>query len=91
MDVHWDHGGAYQDFDRKSPLTTQHGKVDVVKSLNLPRPTLAVGDGATDAAMRPAVDAFYAFTAFQRREAVLAAADREVDSFDQLKPFVLEP
>ena len=80
-----------QDFDRKSPLTTQHGKVDVVKSLNLPRPTLAVGDGATDAAMRPAVDAFYAFTAFQRREAVLAAADREVDSFDQLKPFVLEP
>lgn len=91
VDVRWDHGGTYQDFDRQSPLTTQHGKVDVVRRLNLPRPILAVGDGATDAAMRPAVDAFYAFTAFQRRAAVIAAADSEVSSFDQLKHFVLEP
>ena len=89
VDVQWDHAGTYQDFDRASPLTTQHGKVDVVTSLNLPRPILAVGDGATDAAMRPAVDSFVAFTAFQRRNAVVAAADREVGDFAELKDLVL--
>ena len=90
VDVQWDHTGRYQDFDRASPLTTQHGKVDVVRSLNLPRPILAVGDGATDAAMRPAVDSFVAFTAFQRREAVVASADREVRDFAELRDLVLD-
>lgn len=89
VDVHWDHSGVYQDFDRQSPLTTQHGKVAVVKSLNLPRPILAVGDGATDAAMRPAVDSFVAFTAFQRREAVVAAADGEIRDFAELRALLL--
>ena len=89
VDMHWDHSGTYQDFDRASPLTTQHGKVDVVRSLNLPRPILAVGDGATDAAMRPAVDSFVAFTGFQRREAVVAAADREIHDFSELRDLVL--
>ena len=89
VDVQWDHAGTYQDFDRASPLTSQHGKVDVVRSLALPRPILAVGDGATDAAMRPAVDSFVAFTAFQRRDAVVAAADREVRDFAELRDLVL--
>jgi phosphoserine phosphatase len=89
VDVQWDAAGAYQDFDRKSPLTTQHGKVEVVKQLALPRPILAVGDGATDAAMRPAVDSFIAFTAFQRRQAVVAAADGEVASFTELGALIL--
>ena len=90
VDVLWDHAGTYQDFDRASPLTTQHGKVEVVRGLNLPRPILAVGDGATDAAMRPAVDSFVAFTAFQRRDAVVAAADREVRDFAELRDLVLD-
>lgn len=90
VDVQWDHDGAYQDFDRLSPLTTQTGKLKVVGQLNLPRPILAVGDGATDAAMRPAVDSFVAFTAFQRRDAVVAAADAEVRSFDELRA-ILQP
>ena len=89
VDVQWDHSGTYQDFDRASPLATQNGKVEVVRSLNLPRPILAVGDGATDAAMRPAVDSFVAFTAFQRRDAVVAAADREVRDFAELRDLVL--
>lgn len=89
VDVQWDHSGTYQGFDRASPLTTQTGKVDVVRSLNLPRPILAVGDGATDAAMRPAVDCFGAFTAFQRREAVVVAADREILDFSELRDLVL--
>ena len=89
VDVQWDHAGIYQDFDRASPLATQNGKVEVVRSLTLPRPILAVGDGATDAAMRPVVDSFIAFTAFQRREAVVAAADREIGDFAELRELVL--
>lgn len=89
VDVQWDHAGTYEDFDRQSPLTTQFGKVEVVRTLALPRPILAVGDGATDAAMRPIVNSFVAFTAFQRREAVVAAADGEVRSFDELRSIVV--
>lgn len=89
VDVQWDDAGAYQDFDRQSPLTTLHGKMEVVRTLNLPRPILAVGDGATDAAMRPAVDSFVAFTAFQRRQAVVEAAYGEVRSFDELRSIVV--
>jgi hypothetical protein len=45
---------------------------------------LAVGDGATDLAVRPAVDAFAAFTGFVRRDAVVRAADFELSTFDEL-------
>jgi phosphoserine phosphatase len=88
-DVHavrltFDAAGTYVDFDRASPLTTQEGKSAVARSLDLPRPVLAVGDGATDAAMRPAVDAFAAFTGFVRREPVVRAADFVIPSFDSL-------
>lgn len=93
-DVHavrllFDQSGSYADFDRTSPLTTQDGKCTVVRALALPRPILAVGDGATDAAMAPAVDTFAAFTGFVRRTAVVAAADVEVRSFDDLLELVL--
>lgn len=67
-----------------SPLTTQTGKVSVVRSLSLPRPTLAVGDGATDLAMAPAVDAFAAYIGFVRRDAVVAGATLVLDSFAAL-------
>jgi phosphoserine phosphatase len=89
VDVRWDDAGHYVDFDRSSPLATQDGKPRVVERLALARPILAVGDGATDAAMRPAVDSFVAFTAFQRREAVVRAADAEVRGFAELRGIVL--
>jgi phosphoserine phosphatase len=72
-----------------SPLTTSEGKRAIVRSLTLPRRILAMGDGATDLAMRPEVDAFAAFTGFVRREQVLAAADFFLTSFDQLVDVVL--
>lgn len=89
VDVQWGRAGTYEDFDRQSPLTTQSGKVEVVRALDLPRPILAVGDGATDAAMRPAVDSFVAFTGFHRREAVVAVADGEVAGFGELGTLIL--
>ncbi|MFI5256397.1 MAG: HAD-IB family phosphatase [Gemmatimonadales bacterium] len=81
--------GVYAGYDRTSPLTTSDGKRVVVESLKLPRRVVAVGDGATDLAMRPAVDLFAAFTGFARRAAVVAGADVVIDSFDQLVELVL--
>jgi phosphoserine phosphatase len=81
--------GAYMDFDAASPLATATGKRAVAESLALPRRILAMGDGATDLAMRPAVDAFAAFTGFVRRENVVNSADIVLASFDQLVELVL--
>ena len=81
--------GAYAGYDTASPLATAAGKRGVVELLALPRRILAVGDGATDLAVRPAVDAFAAFTGFVRRDAVVKAADFVVPSFDQLTALVL--
>lgn len=89
VDVRWDDAGRYVDFDRASPLATQQGKRTILERLQLLRPILAVGDGATDAAMRPAVDSFVAFTGFQRRDAVVRAADAEARGFTALREIVL--
>jgi phosphoserine phosphatase len=69
---------------RPTPLTTQAGKLEIVRALYLPGPILAVGDGATDLAMAPAVDAFAAYIGFVRRDAVVAGAALVLDSFATL-------
>jgi phosphoserine phosphatase len=89
VSLRFDAGGAYAGYDEKSPLSTQTGKESIVRDLDLPRPLLAVGDGATDAAMRGAADAFAAYTGFVRRAGVIAAADLEIPSFDRLAEIVL--
>jgi len=81
--------GDYEGHDAASPLTTAMGKRDVVEALALPPRVLAVGDGATDLAIRPVVDAFAAFTGFVRRDSVVQQADLVIDSFDQLTGIVL--
>ncbi len=80
--------GEYS-FERGSPLTRSAGKIEIAERLRLPRPTLAVGDGMTDLAMRPALDAFAAFTGFVRRAPVAAQADFEIASFQELVSLVL--
>ena len=84
-----DASGAYAGFDSTSPLTTTAGKRAVADALALPPRILAVGDGATDLAMRPAVDSFAAFTGFVRRQPVVEGADIVLESFDQLVELVL--
>jgi phosphoserine phosphatase len=81
--------GDYEGYDASSPLATAVGKRAVVESLALAPRVLAVGDGATDLAIRPVVDAFAAFTGFVRREAVVNDADFVVESFEQLQELVL--
>lgn len=85
----WNAEGEYVDYDRAAPTARQRGKLETVAALDLPRPVLAVGDGATDLEMRPAVDTFAAFTGFVRRAGVVASADCELASFDALRGFVL--
>jgi phosphoserine phosphatase len=89
VDVEIDGNGGYRSYDARSPMTTATGKRGVVESLGLPRRLVAVGDGATDLAIRPVADAFAAFTGFVRREPVVAGADVVVDSFDHLAELVL--
>jgi phosphoserine phosphatase len=81
--------GDYDGFDERSPLATAVGKRTVVEALALPPLVLAVGDGATDLAIRPVVDAFAAYTGFIRRDAVVQDADLVVETFDQLTDIVL--
>jgi phosphoserine phosphatase len=71
-----------------SPLATAGGKLTVVTDLRLPRPALAVGDGVTDLEMRPAVDAFAAFTGYVRRPEVVGEADAEVGDFTSLATWI---
>ncbi|GAC1648584.1 MAG: phosphoserine phosphatase SerB [Gemmatimonadaceae bacterium] len=89
VSVRFDAAGLFDHYDVQSPLATTQGKPVVVRSLRLPRPVLGVGDGATDLAMRPAVDAFAAYTGFTRRELVVREADYELRSFDELTHLVI--
>ena len=73
--ISFDGGGAYADFERASPLARSGGKAQVLRAWGLPRPALLVGDGATDAEARPAVDAFAAYMGVAYRPAVAEAAD----------------
>lgn len=87
--VRYDASGAIDALDGEQPLATALGKPMVVGALRLPAPVLAVGDGMTDAALRPVVAAFAAFTGFVRREPVVAGADHVVPSFEALARLVL--
>jgi phosphoserine phosphatase len=89
VSLRFDASGGYAGYDEASPLATQEGKRAVVERLALPGPVLAVGDGATDLAVRPAVDAFAAYVGFVRRPAVADAADFELASFQALAEAVL--
>lgn len=89
VSISFDASGGFLGYDEKSPLATQHGKKDIGAMLKLRRPSLAVGDGVTDAAMRESTNAFAAFTGFVRREPVVQAADYVVASFRELTDLVL--
>ena len=83
--------GEYAGFDASSPLGMEGGKLVLVRALELPQPILGVGDGITDAEMKPALDAFALFTAHVRRDVAARAADVELSSFAELVAYVLVP
>jgi phosphoserine phosphatase len=75
--VEFDPAGEYAGFDAASPLARQDGKRIVIQQWRppVPRPSLLVGDGATDLEARPAVDCFAAYAGVAARAAVIAGAD----------------
>ena len=89
VEVEYDADGVATRVRGDAPLTRSGGKPQVVATLALPRPVLAVGDGATDAELIPVVDRFFAFTGVVRREAVVTRASDEVQSFARLTQIVL--
>jgi phosphoserine phosphatase len=89
VEIRFDSQGRYDGWDAASPLATATGKGIVLRSLDLPAPILAVGDGVTDLAMRSAGASLAAFTGFVRREVVVQGADHVLTSFDELRSLVL--
>jgi phosphoserine phosphatase len=82
-DVTLDARGEYAGYDADNPLTRDGGKLTVVRGLSLRRPILAVGDGNTDLAIKPAVDAFAAYVGYVRRDTVVAGAAFVVARFTE--------
>src|SRR5690606_37022365 len=73
--IDFDAAGNYAGFEGDSPLARSGGKADVIRQWSLPRPSLMVGDGATDLEARPEVDCFVAYMGVAYREAVASGAD----------------
>ena len=90
VSVFFDEDGGYAGFDHASLLTRQSGKRTIVGQMKLKGPILAVGDGMTDLEIKAVVQGFAAFTAFTRREPVIAQADFVIENFDQLRDLILE-
>jgi len=81
--VLFDAQGNYVDFDRRSPLWRNGGKVDVMRALPPGhRPTALVGDGITDLEAAVAVDRFVGFGGVEVRTAVKARSSHWVEEPD---------
>ncbi len=88
-DVHavplfFDRKGEYAGYDQEHPCSKQLGKRTVISGLQLDPPSLLIGDGMTDAEVKPVVDAFAAYTGAVRRAKIVAMADFELTSFFEL-------
>jgi phosphoserine phosphatase len=73
--IECDAAGEFMGFERDCPLTRSGGKPEVIRDWDLPRPSLLVGDGATDLEAKPVVDAFAAYMGIAFRPNVAAGAD----------------
>ncbi|MBU1324974.1 MAG: phosphoglycerate dehydrogenase [Alphaproteobacteria bacterium] len=71
---------------RSNPILLPQGKAAAIRALNLTGPVVMIGDGWTDAEVRlaGAADRFVAFTEIVRRERVVAAADSEAATLDEV-------
>lgn len=72
-------------FDTTNPLSSNNGKSERLKSLNLPGDIYVIGDGYTDYEIKRAglANKFFAFTENVEREQVLSKADHVAPSLDE--------
>ena len=85
-DLTYDESGRVTGVDAANPLSEAGGKAVAIGAAGFPGPVVMIGDGWTDAEVRlaGAADRFYAFTEVVRRERVVAAADAEAASLDEV-------
>ena len=85
-DLTYDAEGVVTGVDDANPLSHENGKPTAIKALALKGPVVMVGDGWNDAEVKlgGAADRFYAFTEIARRDKVVAVADGEAKSIDEL-------
>jgi phosphoserine phosphatase len=89
VDVFFGEDGSYTGFANDHPCAQQNGKAAVVRTLDLRAPILAVGDGITDAELKPVISTFVAFIGVIARDPVIERADHTVRTFAELVPLVL--
>lgn len=82
---HFDEQGQVIGFDKENPLSSNNGKVEQLKQLNLPGDVYVIGDGYTDYEIKHAglANKFYAFTENVERENVKNRADHIAPSLDE--------
>ncbi len=85
-DLIYDEAGRVTGIDAANPLSEAGGKAVAIRAAGFSGEVVMVGDGWTDAEVKlaGAADRFYAFTEIVRRERVVAAADAEVASLDEV-------
>ena len=73
-------------FNKNNPLSKSHGKVEIVKSLNLKGKVIVIGDGYTDYEIKRDgyADTFFLFIENIKRDSVIKSADYLLKSLDQL-------
>jgi D-3-phosphoglycerate dehydrogenase / 2-oxoglutarate reductase len=81
----FDNDGRITGFDASNVLSSNNGKVEKLKELNLQGDVYVIGDGYTDYEIKAAglANKFYAFTENVEREKVLAKADHITPSLDE--------
>lgn len=77
--------GDISGFDRENVLSSNNGKVEKLKELNLQGDVYVIGDGYTDYEIKASglANKFYAFTENVEREKVLEKADHITPSLDE--------
>jgi D-3-phosphoglycerate dehydrogenase len=81
----FDASGKVTGFDKNNPLSSNNGKVEQLKRLNLPGDVYVIGDGYTDYEIKHAglANKFYAFTENVDRNHVSSKADHITPSLDE--------
>ncbi len=81
----FDETGKIAGFDKENVLSSNNGKVEMLKTLNLDGDVYVIGDGYTDYEIKAAglANKFYAFTENVERDNVLENADHITPSLDE--------
>ena len=76
VEVYFDEKGDYRDYDRQSPMTSQHGKRKIVEALLSSHPRLIhVGDGMNDVEAASLVERFIGYGGAYYRDHIASLCD----------------